>query len=91
MTTEEAVALAVYVVALLLLTLVFHRRYRCIRASLTTGFVSALLATSTHAALGPARFSPNEYIGGFIWFGVTPAIIGAFLSSMMGAAIQCKK
>jgi len=91
MTTEEITAVSVYVVALLLLSVVFHRRYRCVRASLLTGLCAALLATSTISVFSPARFNPLEYIASFIWFGVTPAIVGAVLSAMIGAAIQIRK
>jgi hypothetical protein len=91
MNTEEVVSLAVYVVALVALTFVLHRRYRCVRASLAAGFLAALLATSVFAVFGPNRYSPAEYIASFVWFGVTPAIVGAALSAMMGAFIQIRK
>ena len=91
MNTEETAALIVYVAALLALTCMFHRRYHCIRASLFTGFGAAFLATGVLSALGPTPFRPAEYVAGFVWFGFTPAMVGAFLSAMMGAAIQFRK
>jgi hypothetical protein len=91
MNTGELLSLGVYVAALIVLSAVFHRRYRCIRASAFTGFLAAFLAISILTALHPGALNPLNYISGFIWFGITPALVGAALSALVGIPIQLRK
>ena len=85
------VLIPVYLTALIVGSVVLHRRYSCFAAAILTGFISAFLATSVFVAVEERSSDPNEYIGAFWWGGISLWIVSSILSGFIGLPFQRKK
>jgi len=85
------VLVPVYLAALIVGSIVLHRRYRCIMAACLTGFISAFLTTSVFVVIEERSTDLNEYIGTFWYGGISLWIASAVLSGFIGLPFQRKK
>ncbi len=88
---QELFVISVYLAAVLAFSLAFHARCRCVKASALSGLGAAFVTTSLYAACESRSLNPLEYVASFVWFGVTPALVGALLSGLIGLPLQCRK
>ena len=86
-----AILVPVYLAALIVGSMVLHRRYRCVAAACLTGFIAAFLATSVFVAFEERSTNLNDYIGAFWWGGISLWIVSSIISGFIGLPFQRKK
>jgi len=87
----EAVLVLVYLTALIVGSLVLHRRFSCIAAAFLAGLISAFLTTSSFVASEVRGASASDYLGTFWWGGIGLWIVSSIISGFIGLPIQRKK
>ena len=87
----EIFMVLIYLTLLIVGSVVIHRRYKCVRASILTGLSSSFFTISVFVTLEYQSTDLTEYIGAFIYGGVGLCIISSVLSGFIGLPFQLRK
>jgi len=87
----ELILIPLYLAALIGGSVIFHRRYKCVKASCFTGLMSSWVIVITILALEEKSTNPMEYLGAFIYAGIGLWIFSSTLSGFIGMPFQLRK